>query len=382
VTGLDWAIVAFALLMGAWGYRQGLLVGLLSVAGFAAGAVLGSRLAPALLVDGAESPYAPFTALAGALLIGGLVAVTLEGAALGLRRRFVRRRWALAADAAGGAALLAALGLALAWICGAVALNAPGAEEYRDEVQRSAILRALNDTLPPSGFVINALNRVDPGVSLDGPEPEVAQPDSRIAGDPEVRAAESGVVRVTGTACGLGVEGSGWIARPGLVVTNAHVVAGQDDTEVDFGGDDDDGRDATAVHYDPGNDLAILRVDGLGGRPLPLADEPRDGADAAVLGFPENGPYATTAARVGATEVILSEDSYGRGPVPRELTSLRGQIRSGNSGGPVVDADGRVVATVFASTVGDKAGGYAVPSAIVATALPDADAEVSTGPCT
>ncbi|MDP9227714.1 MAG: CvpA family protein, partial [Actinomycetota bacterium] len=257
MTGLDWVIVAFALLMGAWGYRQGLIVSLLSLAGFAAGALLGSRLAPALLSDGAESPYAPLTALAGALLIGGIVAVSLEGLAHGLRGRVLRRPRAVVVDSAGGAVLLAALGLGLAWLFGAVALNAPGAKELRKTVQRSAILRALNDALPPSGFLLNALNRIDPGTSIGGPDPGVGPPDSSLARDPEVRAASDSIVRVLGTACGLGVSGSGWIAAPELVVTNAHVVAGEEDTAVSF--DDESERlDATPVHYDPANDLALL----------------------------------------------------------------------------------------------------------------------------
>ena len=132
VTGIDWVIIAFALLLGAWGFRHGFIVGLLSLCGFLAGAFLGSRLGPALLADGSESPYAPATALAGALLIGSIAAVSLEGLARALRRRLLgprgRRRSVALADAAGGALLLAAVALAIAWLFGAVALNAPGAK--------------------------------------------------------------------------------------------------------------------------------------------------------------------------------------------------------------------------------------------------------------
>src|SRR5919106_4239563 len=118
VTGLDWLIVAFALLMGVWGYQQGLIVGALSLAGFIAGAFLGSRIGPALLPDGSESPYAPVTGLAGAVLIGTIAALTLEGVAQGLRQRWVRAPAAFVADGAAGAILLAALGLTLAWMFG------------------------------------------------------------------------------------------------------------------------------------------------------------------------------------------------------------------------------------------------------------------------
>jgi S1-C subfamily serine protease len=384
LTGLDWLIVAFALAMGLWGYQQGLIVGLLSLSGFAIGAFLGSRLGPALLPEGSHSPYAPATALAGALLIGGIVAVSLESVAFGLRRRLLgaagRHRSVAIAESSGGAALLVALALGLAWLFGAAALNAPGTKGLRKAVQRSAILRALNDAFPPSSALINALNRIDPRLSVQGPSPNVAAPDSKIAPDPDVRAASNSVVRVLGTACGLGVEGSGWVAGPGLVVTNAHVVAGETDTTVTPPGRSS--LDATAVHYDPTNDLALLRVSGLDKAPLSFAAQVRPGTSGAVLGYPENGPLTITPARVGSTGPVVTQDSYGRGPFTRELTALRGEVRSGDSGGPLVDADGKVMGTVFAATTQGKPGGYALPNAIVARALGDSSGQVSTGPCT
>jgi S1-C subfamily serine protease len=384
MTGLDWVIIVFALAMAFWGYQQGLIVGLLSLSGFAIGAFIGSRLGPALLPEGSHSPYAPATALAGGLLIGGIVAVTFEGVAFAMRRSLLgtagRRRGVAIAESAGGAALLVALALGLAWLFGAVALNAPGARSLRLAVQRSAILRALNDTFPPSSSLINALNRIDPRVAVQGPSPDVAAPDSKIAQDPDVRAAGGSVVRIIGTACGLGVEGSGWIAAPGLVVTNAHVVAGETDTTVTPNGSSSS-LDATAVHYDPTNDLALLRVGGLGGRPLDFAPQVASGTPGAVLGYPENGPFTIAPARVGSTGPVVTQDSYGRGPVTRELTSLRGEVRSGNSGGPLVDGAGRVLGTVFAATTQGKPGGYAVPNGVVAGALSDTTGPVSTGPC-
>ena len=385
MTGLDWVIVAFALAMAFWGYQQGLIVGVLSLGGFAIGAFLGSRLGPALLPEGSHSPYAPATALAGALLVGGLVAVSLEGVAIAMRRRLLgpagRRRRIAIAESSGGALLLVALALGLAWLFGAVALNAPGGKSLRTAVQRSAILRALNNAFPPSSSLINALHRIDPRVAVQGPSPDVAAPDSKIARNPAVRAAGDGVVRVLGTACGLGVEGSGWIAAPDLVVTNAHVVAGESDTTVTPAGSET-ALDATPVHYDPQNDLALLRVNGLGGRTLSLSPDVRSGTPGAVLGYPENGPFTITPARVGATGPVVTQDSYGRGPITRELTALRGEVHSGNSGGPIVEADGKVMGTVFAATTQGKPGGYAVPNDVVRNALSDSGGPVGTGPCT
>jgi S1-C subfamily serine protease len=386
VTGLDWLIVAFALAMAFWGYRQGLIVGALSLLGFAIGAFLGSRLGPALLPEGSHSPYAPATALVGALLLGGIFAVSLEGVAFELRRRLVggaaRPDGVAIAESSGGAVLLVAVALGLAWLFGAVALNVPDARDLRHAVQRSAILRALNDAFPPSSALINALNRIDPRVAVEGPRPNVAAPNSRIAQDPEVRAARRSVVRVLGTACGLGVEGSGWIAAPGVVVTNAHVVAGETDTSVTPYPGSGDSLDATAVHYDPTNDLAVLRVSGLAGSPLTLAPQVNSGTAGAVLGYPENGPFTITPARAGATGPVITQDSYGRGPVTRQLTSLRGEVQSGNSGGPLVDGAGRAMGTVFAATTSGRPGGYAVPNPVVAAALSDTTGAVSTGPCT
>jgi len=196
-----------------------------------------------------------------------------------------------------------------------------------------------------------------------------------------VRRSQRSVVRILGTACGLNIEGSGWVAAPGVVVTNAHVVAGEDDTTVEVGGSPPQ-RSARAIWFDPSNDVAILRVSGLDAPALALAPDPRRGAAAAILGYPQNGPYRATAARLGSTETFSSQDAYGRGPISRAITSFRGRVRSGNSGGPVVDGTGRVVTTVFASTVSaSQRGGYGVPNAVVRRALARASSPVGTGAC-
>ncbi|HEY1284922.1 MAG TPA: MarP family serine protease [Solirubrobacterales bacterium] len=379
VTFLDWGIVVFALALAAWGYRQGLIVGLLTLLGFCAGAFVGSRLGPLGLTHGARSPYAPLFAAFGALISGALVAVTLESVALGVRERVIRGRALEVLDGIGGGALIAAVALGLAWVCGAVALHAPGTAQLRIDVQRSLILRTLNDLLPPSGPILHALSRVDPAPSIAGPTTPVAPPDAAIASDPDVLRAGRSVVRVLGTACGLGVEGSGWVAAPGLVVTNAHVVAGEDDTTVTT--QDGASLDAVAVHYDPDNDLAVLSVTA----PLPPLSQAASadrGTGGAVLGYPENGPFSLSPARLGNTGTVLSEDSYGAGPIRREIASLRGTVRSGNSGGPLVDSRGRVLATVFASTTSGPQGGFAVPNDIVKKALGAASSPVDTGACT
>ena len=284
-------------------------------------------------------------------------------------------------DGVGGAALLGCLGLFLIWIAGAVALQTPGTRDLRQPIQRSAILRQLNTVLPPSGAILKALARFDPFPAIRGPSANVPPPNARIIRDPQVRAAARSVVKVLGTACGLGVQGSGWVVGNELVVTNAHVVAGQDDTAVELRGE---GAllDAHAVWYDPKNDLAVLRVPGLAGAPrLALNVNADAGTSGAVLGFPENGGYDARPARLGQTANVVTQDSYGRGPVQRLITSIRGFVRHGNSGGPVVDGRGRVVATVFAASTGRRRTGYGVPDSVVRRALGRIRSRVDTGPC-
>jgi S1-C subfamily serine protease len=159
-------------------------------------------------------------------------------------------------------------------------------------------------------------------------------------------------------------------------------VAGATDTTVSPYPGSNSSLDATAVHYDPQNDLALLRAPGLEGSALPLAPQVRSGTAGAVLGYPENGPFTISPARAGSTGPVITQNSYGQGPITRQLTSLRGEVHSGNSGGPLVDGAGRVMGTVFAATTSGKAGGYAVPNAVIAAALSDTAGAVSTGPCT
>jgi S1-C subfamily serine protease len=308
---------------------------------------------------------------------GGILAASFEGVGARLRAKFSSPAFA-AVDGALGAALTACVGLLIAWVLGAVALQS--GPDIRRDVQRSAILRQLNAVLPPTGPLLNTLRGLDPFPRIDGPEARVAPPKAAIARDPEVAAARDSVVKILGTACGVGVEGSGWVAAPGVVVTNAHVVAGQDDTRVLRRGLEPS-LPAQAIHFDSRNDLAVLRVDGLDAPALEVAREAKSGTSAAILGFPLNGPYDVRPGRVGETREVVSQDAYGRGPVRREIVSLRGAVRSGNSGGPMVDGAGRVVTTIFAATISGPRGGYGVPNAIVRDALAGDGGPVDTGPC-
>jgi len=381
VTVLDWLIVAFALLLALRGFRQGFIVGVLSFAGFAIGVFVGTRIGRALLSGGASSPYDPAFGLVGALVAGAILAAGFEGVGLRVRRALrVPGLWVV--DGAFGAVLSAAVGLGVVWIVAAVAVQLPGETSLRLTVQRSVIVRELNSLLPPSGPILDALARLDPLPTISGPSPDVAPPEPAIAHAPEVEAAAKSVVRVVGDACGLGIEGSGWVIRPGVVVTNAHVVAGEHDTQVEVRGDPNASLPAEPIAFDVHNDIAILRVPGLMEPALHLADDPPAGTSAAILGYPEDGPFDVRAARIGATQTVVTQDAYGNGPVQRLITPLRGLVRPGNSGGPLIDDRGQVVTTVFASTTGNGPhGGYGVANSVVASVLANAHGPVSTGAC-
>lgn len=381
MTTLDYIILGATFVFAIAGYARGFFVSALTLVGFGVGAVAGSRIAGALLSNGSASPYAPAFGLFGALAGGALLALGLQG--LASKARIAMRLPGLRQlDGVLGAGLSACIALGLAWVLGAAALQAPATTGLRLDIQRSLVLRRLNDLLPPSGAILNALARFDPLPAISGPAAGVPPPTSAIARSEAVRRTFPSVVRVLGSACGLGVEGSGWIAAPGEVVTNAHVVAGEQDTVVQVGGRQPD-LPARAVLFDPRNDIAVLQVGGLNGASLELAADPPTGISAAILGYPENGPFEVRAGRVGATQRVLADDAYGRGPVSRLLTPLRGVVRPGNSGGPMVDSAGRVVTTVFAATTGGgERGGFGVANSVVRAELARVGAgAVSTGPC-
>jgi S1-C subfamily serine protease len=362
VSTADWVVLGIVFLSGLYGLSRGLVRGALSLAGFAFGAYLGARIAPSVLADG--SPYAPLVALGAALLGGTLLSSLAEMLGVTLRTTMGAVPGLRTVDTVAGAVLGALAGVVLCWAVGAVLLYLPGQSDLRHAVQKSTILARINEEFPPQRL-LETLERVDPLGVLVGPPATVPPPNAALASDPDVVAALDSIVRITGTSCGLGIEGSGWIARPGIVVTNAHVVAGIEEPRVDRG---EGGRHkASVVEFDVTNDVAVLRVPGLEGRPLPLANPVR-GVPVVLLGYPGNGPLARIPGRLGGTSAFVGRDAYGRGPVTRTVTAIRGVVRPGLSGGPGVDGKGRVRTTVFARRAAQR-GGYGVPSELVQEAL-------------
>jgi hypothetical protein len=239
---LDFVVLAVVAVTAIGGFRRGLVVGMLSLGGLVAGAIVGAKLAPGL-VGGDEARFVPLVALVGGAMgaaLGQFVGVLLGRAARGALVIGPVRPL----DSAGGGVLGAATGLALCWALGAVLLYLPGQTELRHYAQESVILSRLNDEFPPQRL-IDVLERIDPLAAIAGPEATVDPPDPGLKRAPAVEVASRSVVRILGLACGLGLEGSGWIAAPEIVVTNAHVVAGISEPRVDRS--DGDYRVATVV---------------------------------------------------------------------------------------------------------------------------------------
>ena len=374
---VDPLVLLWVALAAVVGYGRGLVAQGLSLLGLAVGGLVGSRVAPLFLPEGKNSAWVPLASLVGAVV--GAVLVQLGASLLGQAIRATLAHGPLRiADAAGGVVLGAAIGLAVAWLAAVAAMQVDRTGARRT-VQDSAILSSLVAAVPPSS-VLQALARFDP-LPVVGSRPDLGlpPPDPSVARSPTTRRAATSVVKVVGFACGIGVQGSGWVVQRGLVATNAHVVAGQESPRVAA----PNGRivEATPVYYDAGTDVALLSVRGLGAAPLQIAEAEPSADHVVLLGYPNDGPLTGTAATAGRARKVLTPDAYSRRLRLRTVVPLRGRVEHGESGGPVIDEQGDVVAMIFAAAR-QGAGGFGVPVSDVETALEKRhDRAVDTGPC-
>jgi S1-C subfamily serine protease len=389
---LDIVLVVGVVLVAITGYRQGLIVGTAGLVGFIVGGVAGLWVAPRVL-DGWQEGLGTTAAGIAIVLGSALLAQVIAGLAAGRLRERVTWHPARVADAAGGS-LASVAGLLIGvWLLASILVQSFG-PPVSGWVERSRLLAAVDAAMP-----------ADAGQLLDGVEglldssgfPRVFQPfagelitpvdepDPTVA-DPVVARSRTSLVKVEGVAqsCREGLEGSGFVYADGLVMTNAHVVAGVSEPTVSIAGTGPAVR-ATVVVFDPSLDVAVLRIPRLNAPALGFAAAPAErGQDAVVAGFPEDGPLTATPARVRGSVRAVGEDIYGERAAAREVYALRAEVRPGNSGGPLLDAAGAVLGVVFAASTEDAETGYALTAAAVqeaARAGLSARAEVSTGPC-
>ena len=365
---LDVVLVVAALLFAVSGYRQGLVVGLLSFVGFLGGGVLGAKLAPGI-ADLAVLEDLP-RALVGLAVVFlaasiGQVLATVVGAAL---RRRLTWRTVRSLDAAGGAVISVVGLLLVAWLVGRAVASSPY-PTLAAQVRQSVVINAVDHVVPNSGrrFFSSFRSLIDqrgfPEVFEDLRRPQlqdVDPPDPALATSPVVRAARPSVLKITGVAesCRKRIEGTGFVYAPGRVLTNAHVVAGVAEPRVEVG---DRQLAARVVLFDPGRDLAVLAVDALDRPSLAFAErQAESGDDAIVVGYPQDGPFRPDAARIIGSQDARGPDIYQERTVVREIYSLKGLVRPGNSGGPLLDVDGRVVGVIFAAAADDPSIGYAL----------------------
>ncbi|GGW95852.1 MarP family serine protease [Streptomyces chryseus] len=370
---LDILLLVAAVWFAIVGYRQGFVVGILSVIGFLGGGLVAVYLLPLLwdqLTDGSEvSSTAAVVAVIVVIVCAsvGQAFTTHLGNKL---RRYITWSPARVLDASGGALVNVVAMLLVAWLVGSM-LAQTSLPTLGKEVRSSKVLLGVSRVLPEqadmwftdfrSVLTQNGFPQVFSPFSNE-PITEVKAPDPALAGSPVAARAKKSIVKVVGTAqsCGKVLEGTGFVFDERRVMTNAHVVGGVDEPTVQIGGE---GRryDATVVLYDWERDIAVLDVPDLDAPALEFTDtDARTGDGAIVAGFPENGAYDVRSARVRGRINANGPDIYHRGTVQRDVYSLFATVRQGNSGGPLLTPDGKVFGVVFAKSLDDADTGYAL----------------------
>lgn len=388
---LDIFVVAIAITAAMSGWRHGAIASAFSFVGVLVGAAVGVTLAPDM-VAGVSDPR-------GRVLLGVLAVIVLVviGQALGMvGGRYVRRLLSRGAvrtvDSMAGALFQTVTVLVIAWLL-AVPLASNSQPAVASAVRGSWVLSNVNEVVPD--WIRASPGRLSALLDNSGlpdvlgpfgktPITNVDPADAALAASPVVAAARVSVLEILGSApsCQRALEGTGFVISPERVMTNAHVVAGTNDVVIQT---DRGPMEATVVLFDPDNDIAVLDVPGLSAPALSFSAVPaRSGDDAVVLGYPGGGPFTATAARIRDTIMLRGPDIHHSATVTREVYTIRGQVRSGNSGGPILGLDGQVLGVVFGAAADDSETGFAVTAAQVRASLDASDSldrAVGTGTC-
>ncbi len=392
MTGSQWldiAIIGVALIAAISGWRSGALGSLMSFIGVVLGAIAGVMLAPHI-VSHVDSPRGKlFTAL---LLILALVVIgEVAGVVLGRAvRGSIRSGPVRLADSLIGVGLQLIVVLIAAWLLGSP-LTTSNQTSLASAARDSKVITEVDKYAPD--WLRSVPKRMSALLSTSGlpevldpmrtPVPTVDAPDATLADSLVVAKSRPSVVKIRGvaTSCQKVLEGTGFVIAPNRVMSNAHVVAGSDSVTVEAEGQT---YDATVVAYDPDADISILDVPNLPLQPLVFADQPaKTGTDAVVLGFPGGGDFVATPARVREIIELSGPDIYKTKTVNREVYTIRGTVRQGNSGGPMINRSGQVIGVVFGAGVDDNDTGFVMTTDEVSRQLAKIGntAKVPTGAC-
>ncbi|WP_426718028.1 MarP family serine protease [Corynebacterium auriscanis] len=369
---IDGVLIAVIIAAVASGWRQGGLSAFLGFVGVLLGGVLGVQLLPYVL----EQSNQRIGDNSGTRLIVAIVTMTIlivagyligSGTGASLRDK-IRTRTGITVDSAVGAVVQVVTYLLVIWLI-LVPIASANKSNFGQELRNSRILSAVGTVVPewmenlPSRTATMLNNSGLPLIAgpLDKlPASEVEAPDNALQRAPAVRQSRDAIIRVVGEAnqCSRLLQGSGFVIQPDTILTNAHVVAGTNQVELDTTRGP---ARADVVYYNPEIDIAVLHSENLGIEPLTWADKPAESGDSAiVLGHPKGGPFVATPARIRERFTVSGPNIYATNRVEREAYSLRGTVVEGNSGGPLIDAQGRVLGLIFGADINDEETGYAL----------------------
>jgi S1-C subfamily serine protease len=390
VNWVDLVVVLLAVIAAISGARHGLITTLPATVGVLGGTVLGLIVTPMIMAN-FNSNVTRIAVWMGALVLLVALGETL-GVWLGRSiRQHIRLGPFTGVDHTLGAVVQCAVVFVVAWVF-ALPLTSVPVPGLASAIRGSVVLGTVNNLMPAEAEQLpNDVSKLLSSGLLTATGPftrtpitDVDPPDTALQNSQVVKSVESSVLKVRGRApsCSRALEGSGFVIAPERVMTNAHVVAGTDDEVVEVGRGQ---LTAHVVYYDPEADVAVLSVPGLDAQPLAFSQQDyTSGQDAIVLGYPLDGPYTARAARVRQRIQLNGPDIYGTQKVTRDVYTIRSTVKSGNSGGPLINPNGQVIGVVFGAAVDDPETGFALTTAQVSKVVQQARSlfrPVSTGSC-